>query len=478
MVSNHGYHRGMHGASHRIARWSGPEIVAVVAITTQAPLWGTAFHLDDWPHLFFAKHLGLVEAVSSGLLGVYFRPLGQVIWFVMYQAFGLSTVAYHALLTLGTIATLILVGRTLATTGIGRLTSWTVVVVLAASPTTIVTTAWTSNLYAVFSALCGWIALSLLANRDDRHDWLIVAAVFAAACAKENGLLYAVPVALTWFRSRGWGSSRRPLAVLVSACGLFALVRALVLGGAGTPLATQGVDPTLATVALIAGFSGLALALRARHPALVVGLGLAGVFWASAAVTWFSAPPDLLAPDLRLRFCYQAVLGSSFVVAWCLDRIGGLRAHSVLAMAGIVLAGLAFLDVRAISQWRARCRDSARLVAYVVDDIRDHGASPGLVVEYGTTVETGLDPAVKLLAPGAEDTVVVRVGHVTFLAVPEPVWPAIRPRVVPAPLPGNPQSLRAWRVVFGRAPAVQWRQTSELGIAHRRLNTPSFEVTD
>jgi hypothetical protein len=437
-------------------------IVAAVVVASQAPLWTTTFHLDDWPHLFFADRLSPVDALSHGLLGVYFRPAGQLLWWVLFQVFGLSHVAFHLAVSLLCAATAWCLMLTMDRTGLPRTSSTVVTALVVVTPVVVLTAAWISNLYTVTASLAGWAALAMVVSGRPRTEPWVVALVAVAVAAKEDGLLFAVPVALLWIKGSGLRSAARPLLALALACGGFLAWRWIVLGGSGTPLAVQGPAPWLLGAVAAIGLAGIAATARLGHPALVIAASLGGSTGAVALLTYATAPPDALAPDLRVRFFYPLALAVAPGLAWLIRGLPN-RWTAVFGAVG-TLALIALVTFGPVELWRERCRASARLIDEVSAAISQEPRPPDAVLEMGSTVETGLDLAVKLRDPSLEGLVILRLERITFMAVPADLREPVMDRMVPSPLPGNPQQIDDWTVVLGRPPAGKWMQREPKGL--------------
>lgn len=444
----------------RTARVVATVGAAGAAVAVHAPLWPTAFYFDDHTHLLLAGRLGLVEIVSGGLFDTYYRPLGQALWWSLAWSAPAGPVVGHLMLAVLVGLTSWLVAACLRRMG----TSWGVATGAAVAgallPTTVVTAAWVSNVYGVLSALAGWGAIrACLGGATNRAAWLAGGLLVASLGAKEDGVAFALAVVVL---AVGRVDGRRRLAVAaaaVAAVVVWAVVRTLVLGGGGTLLAGGSLPhaPAAFGVAAAASAALLAGAAVAPDPRLRLGLGLASVVVPAAGLMWVLAPPDPQTPDLRLRFGYLVGLAVLPVGAAVADRVRARHRTVRLAAAGllVVVAGVTVAaDVRAVVGWRARTAAADELVERVVAAAR---ANPGrrLALVLSPVPEIGLDPAVRLRL-GDDAPVVVRPGGDAFVVVPAELWPAVRGRIAPTPLPGNPARVADLVVVHGVAVPPAW----------------------
>ncbi len=432
---------------------------AAAAVAVHAPLWPAAFYFDDHAHLLLAGRMTLGEAVSEGLFDTYYRPLGQASWWLLARSGIAGPVAAHVVLAVMIGLTLWLVASCLRRAG----TSWGVAAGAALAgallPTTVVTAAWTSNVYGVLSALAGWGAIRVcLGRRAAWAPWLAGGLLLAALAGKEDGVAFAVAVVVLAV-GKVDGRRRIPVAVAaVVAVVVWTAVRTVALTGGGTLLAAGSLPPAGIGVAVaVVATALLAGAVAVADERLRLGLALASVAVPAAGVMWALAPADPQTPDLRLRFGYLVGLAALPVGAAVAERVraGGrvLRAAGTGVLV-VVAALLVPADLRAVAGWRARTAAADELVERVV---RQAEASPErrLALVLSPVPEIGLDPAVRLRL-GDAAPVVVRPGREAFVVVPAELWPDVRGRIAPTALPGNPARVGDLVVVHGVAFPPAW----------------------
>lgn len=432
---------------------------AAAAVAVHAPLWPAAFYFDDHAHLLLAGRMTLGEAVSEGLFDTYYRPLGQASWWLLARSGVEGPSAAHVVLAVLIGLTLWLVASCLRRAGTSRGVAAGAAVAGALLPTTVVTAAWVSNVYGVLSALAGWGAVRVcLGRRAAWAPWLAGGLLVASLAAKEDGAVFAVAAVVL---AVGKAGGRRWIAVAVAAVAavvVWAVVRTLALAGGGTLLAAGSLPPAGIGVAVaIVATALLAGAVAVADARLRLGLALASVAVPVAGVMWALAPADPQTPDLRLRFGYLVGLAVVPVGAAVAERVraGGRVLRAVgTAVLVVVAALLVAADLRAVAGWRARTAAADQLVERVVRQAED-SPERRLALVLSPVPEIGLDPAVRLRL-GDRAPVVVRPGREAFVVVPAELWPAVRGRIAPTPLPGNPARVAGLVVVHGFALPPAW----------------------
>lgn len=218
-------------------------ITAGLATLTVLVAFRTAFAgyfmLDDFGMLAIARFLDnplevfYREHIPGGL---YYRPLGMLLWWVSERAFGAQAAAHYAInfiLHLGVAGAFLAVMMRL---GVNRWSGLAVAVAFACHPIGLGTTAWLSDRFDLLAALFGLLALHRALDLDDRHALrTVVASVGLLALsllAKEIGLAFVAAVGVCWLSGKA-GSSGRVRATAISSVLLlvvgYALVRSLVL---------------------------------------------------------------------------------------------------------------------------------------------------------------------------------------------------------------------------------------------------------
>jgi hypothetical protein len=190
--------------------------VMTVALAVNWPTIHDYFHGDDF--LAFIDMVNrptlthIWESLTFRDANVYWRPLGDVYYLLIWRAFGLSEVAYH-LANIGVfLVTLWLLYLFCVKSGLGRGVGLLSAAVLTLFPNHVVSVSWITNgprLLAVMLALASLVFVQQgMATRRWRYDALAVLCMGLAALADETSLSLApLPVAYAFLfdeRDRGW----------------------------------------------------------------------------------------------------------------------------------------------------------------------------------------------------------------------------------------------------------------------------------
>jgi hypothetical protein len=187
-----------------------------VALAVNWPTVHDYFHGDDY--LAFIDMVNrptlahIWESLTFRDANVYWRPLGDVYYLVIWRAFGLNEVAYH-LANIGVfLATLWLLYLFCVKAGLGRGVGVLAAAMLALFPNHVVSVSWITNgprLLAVMFALASLVLTQKgMATRRWRYDALAVLCMGLAGLADETSLSLApLPVAYALLfdeRDKGW----------------------------------------------------------------------------------------------------------------------------------------------------------------------------------------------------------------------------------------------------------------------------------
>jgi hypothetical protein len=170
--------------------WAPILAVFVVAVVVNWPALDDYFHGDDY--LAFIdlttkptwKHLE--EVITFKDANVYWRPLGEVYYLVIWGVFGLNEVAFHAANLALFLATLALLYAFCLQAGFGRYVALGACAFLTLFPNHVVSIAWVTNgprLLAVMFVLAALVLLQMALSRGQarmRPAWHFEVASFVA----------------------------------------------------------------------------------------------------------------------------------------------------------------------------------------------------------------------------------------------------------------------------------------------------------
>ena len=353
-----------------------------VAMAVNWPTLNDYFHGDDY--LAFIDlatrptwaHLG--EVITFADSNIYWRPLGEVYYLIMWSAFGLNEVAYH-LASIGFfLATLVLLYVFCVQAGFGRYVAAGACAFLTLFPNHVVSVGWITNgprIIAVMFAMASLVVLQRgIARRSGRLEALAFA-LFALAVLTDEILLSLAPLAALYtfaFDRDDAGWTKRlllraaPYAVLV-----IALTPVQFLATGDTPgferlqfgsqipqhlwaLTSKLVWPTDDGVVFadITGgqWTAGAIALAAFAAVLIAGSNRLRflVLWILLGLSPFTI---WTAPFAPARYLYMSAVPLAIAVSWVVVRsldslrrtmpgslvAGNVPASSVIAAAGAVI---------------------------------------------------------------------------------------------------------------------------------------------
>jgi hypothetical protein len=199
-------------------------LVLAIALAINLPTLHDYFHGDDYLAFVdmvskpFVKHM--TEVVVFDDNDVYWRPLGELYYYVIWSVFGLNEVAFHAANISVFLLTLVLLYAFCLQAGLGRYVATGACAFLTLFPNHVVSVSWVTNgprLVAVMLALASLVLLQrAIATRRLRFEMLSLLAFFLSGLADETALALApVLVAYSFWFDTGAGSAKRALLRLV-----------------------------------------------------------------------------------------------------------------------------------------------------------------------------------------------------------------------------------------------------------------------
>jgi hypothetical protein len=156
--------------------------VCLIAVGVNLPTLDDYFHGDDYlafidlatvPTL---QHLG--EVLTFQDTNVYWRPLGEVYYLVMWESFGLNEVAYHVASLSFFVATLILLYAFCLQAGFGRGVALVACAFLTLFPNHVVSVSWITNAPRLMAVLFALASLVVLQRAMAGKSWRLEAASF------------------------------------------------------------------------------------------------------------------------------------------------------------------------------------------------------------------------------------------------------------------------------------------------------------
>jgi len=418
-------------------------VAAVISFSVLVPVLSAPLFWDDHLLLFFARRLPLAWIVGNGLLGVYFRPLGEAGFWMLAHTAGTTPLAVHtatallAAFTAGAVA--FLVARETGDRTAGLATG----LLVAASPITVSSAAWLANLFGLLAVALGLAALLAA----PRKPFLAAALGLAAGLAKEDGFLWLLAALLL---AGGLPKARRRLlpATALALAGTAAALawRRAALGGTGGVVPPDRIlhavpGGAAGATALFLVFVAILAAIRSPLPRAAMAVTLSGL--ALGLVLMAVAPTDR--HGLWLRFFLPASVGGALLwgVALARTRNRIRRVLTAATAAGCLL--LAWQTLGWESRWRKATAASDTLVRATIRSLRERSGLRGAVAVSGPGDEIALSAAVARGAPDLLERVVpLRPDRLNIFVCPVALWPDVRPWLRLAPLPGNPQRAGDW----------------------------------
>ncbi len=424
-----------------------PLASAGAAFLLLIPSFGAPLFWDDHVHLFFARKVSLGWVFSHGLLNVYFRPLGEWLIFLIGRAGWMEPVGAHVVTALLAAASAAAVASLLLRWTRDEVAAALGGLLTATAPATVVAAAWLSNLYAVLA-----VALGLLATLTVRRPVLAVVLALSAGLAKEDGLLWLVPVlVLVSGRRDDTRTARKALAV--AGIGTIALLawRQIALHGQGGVL-----RPTQLLARTPGGPIGIALLLIAFIAALrwlrtPLARAAAAYTIPALALGWtlhvaFPADPY----GLWKRFLFPALVGAVLLTTcWFASLHRPLRRVALLLGVGLVLLG-----ARASFVWQGQWIDvtqrAASLSSATTSALTTRPDLSGPVWIAGSGDEIALSAAVGRRSESLLQRVVpLNQRGINLVVCPAPSWLEVRRQLNLSPLPGNPTPVAGYVVAVG-----------------------------
>jgi len=213
------------------AAWLPPAVLAAICVVAFWPTVGYPFIQDDWIYLrynaFHPHGPGFLAGAFTYRGGLFYRPLGELYFGGLYQAFGLNPLGFHAFALLVHFATsLLVVAAGVRLTG-SRLVGWVAGGLYAgAAVAAVQPLLWLTGSLDLLAVLLSLTAFLLYAR--ERHVLAALALVGAILC-KESALPFvAILPAYHWLCRRERAASGR-LASLRWAWPLLAGAAVLVL---------------------------------------------------------------------------------------------------------------------------------------------------------------------------------------------------------------------------------------------------------
>lgn len=448
-------------------RWSRADLwPAVVVATAALVLYGRSLAApmfwDDYVHLWVVERVSWSWFLDHGMLKVYFRPLGGLVWWASGRLFGPAALPLHLLnlVLLGSISLLLYrLGRRLG----GK--EWVCAagaLLAVANPITAATVVWAANVYSLLCVVLGLVAVDLaLTPGDGWPGWAPALLLGLSALAKEEALVFVPAVMYAIWLGR-------------------TLTRRRVLHGIGVLGSVAAAFGW--REAVLGGFGGVANASALLTPAVLVGgfltVGVVAALWLSWSNVWWRLGLLLAAPaatlsalmarsiprdphGVYLRLFFTLAVGCSILLGAGLARVSTLsrsaRGAAVAAVA-LVLAGGGWLAGGRVGRWLDVTRSSEALVERTCHTLEARGlGTSGPVWVEGAGDEICLDAAVKLRHPEwSRRLVVLRPVGINFVIAPAEMWLRVERLLVPWKVPGNPEQIGEWRLGAGFARRSRW----------------------
>ncbi len=435
-------------------------VTAIGALLLYGRALAAPMFWDDYVHLWVIGRVPWSWFLGHGMLKVYFRPLGGLVWWVAGRLFGSAPLPLHVvnLILLGAIAVLLYrLGRRL---GGSEKVSAAAALLAVANPITAATVVWAANLYSMLCVTLALAAVDLALDLDGGWSgWAPAALLGLSTLAKEEAVVFLPAVVYATWCGRG-----RPRDRVLHAAGVVAAVAAALAW----------------REAVLGGFGGVAnLSSLVAPQTLVGGLLAAGsvaVLWLSWSSTWWRLGLLLVAPTaalsalmalsipkdphgVYLRLFFALVVVSTVLVGAGLARASALSeaARNATAAAMVLaLAGGGWLAAGRVGRWVQVAGASEALVERTCRALEAQGlGAAGPVWVEGAGDEISLDAAVKLRHPEwSQGLVVLRPVGINFVVTSAPMWSRVEPLLALWRVPGNPAHIGEWRLGagFGRRP--------------------------
>lgn len=322
-------------------RWAGTFVLLLLAVIAYRFAFGAYFMLDDFGLLTIVRQFGnplepfYREHIPGGL---YYRPLGMLVWWLSQHAFG-AIAAWHYLLNLGLLVAAASLLWTLVERGSGsRPAGFAVALVFVVHPIAIGCSLWLSDRFDQLALVLGLLGLlaTLDYSRTAETRRLAVAGLWFALAllAKEIAL---APLAGAMVLCLGAGTvmdRRRRWAAVFAA---FALTAAWL---------------TVRTTVLSTTRTGQLLELKSLPQLVQDGLLMWAAGWVDYAGYWVRLPMWQMA----------SIMAGLLIVAVLL--IVAIRRRIDPVRRSLILAGLVMLAATAMLQWPVIGLQNLRIGAY------------------------------------------------------------------------------------------------------------------
>jgi len=190
--------------------WPERILLCLPVLMAYASVWPNAFVFDDKPLLvenIFLKHWSnlpqLLTALSftgGGLRGQFYRPVPALLHFFIYQAFGLSTIAFHALNIALQAFNACLLHHFGVRAGFKKGAAFAAALLWAVHPLHTAAVAYMSiTPELLWCSFCLLGLITLLPDFTPRKIWCAVAFFMLALGSKESAVVFPALAAVTFF---------------------------------------------------------------------------------------------------------------------------------------------------------------------------------------------------------------------------------------------------------------------------------------
>jgi hypothetical protein len=343
--------------------WPAALLIALMLILVFRAAFSAHFVLDDFGMLAIVRFLEnpLEPFVRNHIPGgIYYRPLGMILWWLSERSFGSQSAAHYLInlsLHAGVVAALwSLVSRFSGNRWVGLIAA----TCFAFHPIGIGTTLWLSDRFDLLALLFGLLglrsALDFSRNGKKRSFWVTIALLSLSLLSKEIALAYFAAAAVIWLHAesepRLAGRIRMSLTLLLPVL-VYLVIRFFVLEfpGAG----------------FLAGERGL-------MGLLLDGLG-----------NWFAGWMDFLSYWSRLQGWKQFASISALVILAALTLIASMRDWSLRRWQAF-LAGMALwlstglLQVPLLAHFSVRLEESTSAIYAVLNSRYFYSSLAGFLI--------------------------------------------------------------------------------------------------
>ncbi len=182
-----------------------PYIALIAAVfAVYANVYQNSFIMDDWNLIVYNDSLqhwsGFFDILTKKTLGPYYRPVQTLLYFFIYQAFGLSLPAFHALNVVIQAADACLIYKLGCRLGFYARAAFAAALLWGIHPLwveAVAVVAGTSDLLVALFFMAG--LLSLLPAFAPRRFWLAGLFFILALCSKESAVVFPALATFTLF---------------------------------------------------------------------------------------------------------------------------------------------------------------------------------------------------------------------------------------------------------------------------------------